>query len=144
MWSLWRGPACQTPSKALDISSATAQVTPDLIVILSDTSVRRSAVDQQDLQPYWDQKKLFLEIINNTVISYWFGGNHNAHSSGALTFQWSLDHWFYKQQKAILNKPYTVLQIRVGQWSITANLQPLTPLYWSCNDHCDRWPLWSL
>ena len=40
-------------SKALDISRATAQVAPDLLkalAILSDTTVRRSAVDQEDLQ----------------------------------------------------------------------------------------------
>ena len=43
-----RRPACQTASKAVDISSATARVTPDLfktIAILSDTTVRKSAVD---------------------------------------------------------------------------------------------------
>ena len=47
---------CQTLLKALDISSATAQVAPDLLkaqTILEDTIVRRSAVDQEDLQPYW-------------------------------------------------------------------------------------------
>ena len=47
--SLWRRPACQTLSIALDISSVTAQVAPDmlkaLVSILSDTTVRRSAVD---------------------------------------------------------------------------------------------------
>ena len=31
-----------------------------------------------------------------------------------------------------------VLQIRAGQWSITANLQPLTAHIYH-NDHCDRW-----
>ena len=53
--SLWRRPACQTLSKALDISSATGRVAPDLfkaLVILSDTTVRRSAVDWEDLKPY--------------------------------------------------------------------------------------------
>ena len=42
---MWRRPACQTLSKALDISSATARVAPDLLkalAILSDTTVRRS------------------------------------------------------------------------------------------------------
>ena len=42
--------------RALDISSATAQVAPDLLqvlVILSDTTARRSAVDREDLKPYW-------------------------------------------------------------------------------------------
>ena len=47
-------------SKALDISCATAQVAPDLLkalVILSDTTVRRSAVDQEDLKLYWKSEK---------------------------------------------------------------------------------------
>ena len=54
--SMWRRPACQTPSKVLDISSATARVALDLskaLAILSDATVRRSAVDQEDLKPYW-------------------------------------------------------------------------------------------
>ena len=53
----WRRPACQTLSKALDISSATAQVAPDLLKaleFLSDTTVRRSAVDREDLKPNWN------------------------------------------------------------------------------------------
>ena len=47
------------PLKALDISSATAQVAPDLLkplAILSDTTVRRSAVDR-DLKQYWKSQK---------------------------------------------------------------------------------------
>ena len=54
--SLWRRPASQTLSKALDISIATAQATLDLLkiqAILSDTTLRRSIVDQEDLKPYW-------------------------------------------------------------------------------------------
>ena len=38
------------------ISCATARVAPDLLkalAILSDTIVRRSAVDREDLKPYW-------------------------------------------------------------------------------------------
>ena len=44
------------PVKNLGLSSATAGVAPDLLKalgILSDTTIRRSAVDQEDLQPYW-------------------------------------------------------------------------------------------
>ena len=44
----------------MDISSATAQVDPDLLktlAILSDTTVRRSKVDQEDLKPYWKPEK---------------------------------------------------------------------------------------
>ena len=58
--SLWRRPACQTLSKVLDISSATAQVAPDLLkalAVLSDTTVKRSAVDWKDLKPYWESGK---------------------------------------------------------------------------------------
>ena len=69
-------PACQTLSKALDISRATAQVAPDLLkdlAILSDTSERRSAVDREDLKPYWksenkphslgDQQSYYLQVF---------------------------------------------------------------------------------
>ena len=47
-------------SKPSDISSATAQVDPDLLkalAILSDTTVRRSTVDQEDLKPNWKSEK---------------------------------------------------------------------------------------
>ena len=46
----------KTLSKALDISSATARVALGLLkakAILSDTTVRRSTVDWEDLKPYW-------------------------------------------------------------------------------------------
>ena len=46
--------SCQTLPKPLDISSATAQVAPDLLkalAILPDTTVKRYAVDQEDLKP---------------------------------------------------------------------------------------------
>ena len=50
----------RTLSKALDISSATAQVVLDLLKalsILSDTTTKRSTVDWEDLTPYWKSKK---------------------------------------------------------------------------------------
>ena len=53
-------PASQTLSKALDMLSTTARVAPDLltaVAILSDTTVSRSAVDQEDLKPYWKSEK---------------------------------------------------------------------------------------
>ena len=62
---MWRRPACQTLSKALDISSATARVAPDLLkalAILSNTTVRRSAVDQEDLKPYWKSEKGHISL----------------------------------------------------------------------------------
>ena len=52
---MWRRPAWQTLSKALNIWSATAWVAPDLfktLAILSDTTVRRSVVDWKGLKPY--------------------------------------------------------------------------------------------
>ena len=55
-----RRSACQTLSKALDISSGTARVAPDMLkdlAILSNTTVRRSAVDQEDLKPYRKSEK---------------------------------------------------------------------------------------
>ena len=58
--SLWRRPACQTLSKALDIPCVTARVSPDLLealAVLSDKTVRRSAVDREDPKPYWKFKK---------------------------------------------------------------------------------------
>ena len=75
---LWRQSACQTLLKALNISSGTAPVAPDLLkvlAILSDTTVRISAVDQKDLKPYWKSAKkkhfswrskiqLFNRVIN--------------------------------------------------------------------------------
>ena len=51
--------------KALDISSATALVVPDLLkalAILSDPTIRRSAIDQKDLKPYWSQKKGHISL----------------------------------------------------------------------------------
>ena len=56
----WRTPACQTLSNILNISSATAQVAPDLLnalAITSDTTVRRFVVDQEDLKPYQKSDK---------------------------------------------------------------------------------------
>ena len=49
----------QTLWKVLDISSATAQVAPDLLkalAVLSDTTRRRSAVDWEDQKLYWKSK----------------------------------------------------------------------------------------
>ena len=59
-FSLWQRPTCQTLSKALDISSATVQVAPDLLealAIILNTIVRGSALDWEDLKPYWKTEK---------------------------------------------------------------------------------------
>ena len=48
------------PNSAKGIYSDTARVAPDLLkalAILSDTTVRRSAVDREDLKPYWKSEK---------------------------------------------------------------------------------------
>ena len=60
----------------MDILNATARVAQDLLkalAILSDTTVRRSAVDREDLKPYWksekghisagDQQSYYLQIF---------------------------------------------------------------------------------
>ena len=52
---LWRQPACQTLSKALKMSGATAGGAPDLLkalAILLDKIVKSYAVDSEDLKPY--------------------------------------------------------------------------------------------
>ena len=57
---MWRRPARPTLSKALDISSATAGITLDLLkasAILSDATVRGSEVDREDQKPYWKSEK---------------------------------------------------------------------------------------
>ena len=96
-------PACQTLSKALDISGATAWVAPDLfyaLVIISDTTVRRSAVDQEDLKPYQksekghislgDQESYYLQVFQRTnrtaVFNSWPFPNIHKHRD----HQWDL------------------------------------------------------
>ena len=64
---MWRKPACQTLPKALDISSATAQIAPDLLKaleILPDTTVIRSSVDWEDLKPYWKTEKGLISLCH--------------------------------------------------------------------------------
>ena len=55
------------PVKSLDYIKChtTARVAPDLLkalVILSDTTVRRSAVDREDLKPYWKSEKGHISL----------------------------------------------------------------------------------
>ena len=76
--ALWRRPACQSLSKALDISSAPASVAPYLLKalqVLSDTTARWSAFDREDLKPYWksekgnislgDQQSYYLQVFKD-------------------------------------------------------------------------------
>ena len=63
--------------KAFDISSTTARVARDLLkslAILLDTTIRRSAVDWEDLKLYWklQKKGLFLQEINKPIIYNFF------------------------------------------------------------------------
>ena len=53
------------------ISSATGRVAPDL---LKYTTVRRSAVDREDLKSYWksETKATFLKVIDKAVIYKFF------------------------------------------------------------------------
>ena len=58
---MWRRPAYQILLKAMDISSATARVAADLLkalAVISDTTVRKSAVDKKDLKQYWKSDKI--------------------------------------------------------------------------------------
>ena len=58
--SLWRRLACQTWSKAFDVSGTAVIVMPVLskpLAILSDITIERSAVDREDLNSYWKSGK---------------------------------------------------------------------------------------
>ena len=80
----WRRSVCQTLLKVLDISIATARVAPALLkalAILSDTTVRRSPVDQEDLKPYLKSEKrphfsrwstiLLFKSFSKTLLTMW-------------------------------------------------------------------------
>ena len=78
--------------KALDVSSATAPVAPELLkslAILSDTTVRRSTVDREDLNYAGNQKKAtFLNFISILIIYKFFKylTNHRKKTNRALVF----------------------------------------------------------
>ena len=58
--SLWRRPVCQTLSEAWVISRPTAKIVTDLLnalAVLSDITVRRSAIAWKDLNHIGHQKK---------------------------------------------------------------------------------------
>ena len=51
--------------KALNISGATARVAPDLLkalATLSDTTIRRSIVDWENLKPFGNQEKEQISV----------------------------------------------------------------------------------
>ena len=79
---MWRRPACQTLSKALDILRATARVAPDLLkalAVLSYTTFRGSAVD-------WEDSELFCE--SGWVCPLWKIIFKNAGLSFYSKFKW--------------------------------------------------------
>ena len=58
-----------------NLSSATARVAPELLkalVILSDTTVGRSAVDQEDLKTYWKAEKKNTFLLGDQQFYYNF------------------------------------------------------------------------
>ena len=60
-----RRPACQALSKDLDILSDTVPVAPGPLkacAILSDITVRRSGVKQEDQKAYWKSEK--FEVVS--------------------------------------------------------------------------------
>ena len=78
-------------SKALDISNAKARAAPDLLkalVILSDTTIRRSAVDQEDLNHTGNQKKGYFSLGDQKVIYRFFKdfSNHRKKTNRAVVF----------------------------------------------------------
>ena len=135
---MWRSPACQTLSKVLDISSATGRVAPDLLktlAILSDrTTVRRSAIDREDLKPYWKSEK-------KTYCSMW---------STILLF-------FSKQSKFGPNNLNCLFQMKVSTKNISNKLNTMVMFAYFALDqkyacwskksklNCSRWNLaWIL
>ena len=62
------------PVKRLGYLSATARVALNLLkalAVISDTNVRRSAVDREDLKPYWkSEKRPHKSIMINKSIIY--------------------------------------------------------------------------
>ena len=78
-------------SKALDISGATALAMSDLLktlVILPDTTVRKSAVDQEDLKPYWKSLKrpYFLDNQQSYYLQIFQRLYHRMKTKRAVVF----------------------------------------------------------
>ena len=110
--SLRRRPGCQTLSKALDISSATAQVVPDLLkalAILSNTTVIRSAVDREDLEPYWksENRQHFSRWPTSLLFKFFKNfTNHRKRINRAVDFS---------------SRPFpNILKHRNHQWDLPA------------------------
>ena len=88
----WRRPAHQTLSKSLDISSATACVVSDLLktlAILSNTTVRRSVVDQEVLKSYWkseDSPHFSSWSVSLLFLSFSKTANHRKKVNRVVVF----------------------------------------------------------
>ena len=86
---MWRRPAWQTLLKALDISSATARVVPGLLkalAILSDVTVKRSAVDRENLKPYWKSgKSTHFSRWSTSLLFGSFFKDFTNHSTASLS-----------------------------------------------------------
>ena len=92
--SLWRRPTSKTLSKGLDIPSATAWVAPDPLkplVTLSYTIVKRSAVDQQDLKPYWKSGEISYFSKWSTILLFTSFSKTLLTTEKRLTGKQSLD-----------------------------------------------------
>ena len=80
--SFWSRPAYQTLPKALDISSATGHVTPDLLevlAILSDTTVRTFSGDRENLKPCLKSEKAHISLGNQQSYIYKFFKDFTNH-----------------------------------------------------------------
>ena len=83
-------------SKALGISSATGQVAPDLLkalAILSDTTVRRSAVDREVLKLYRKSEKTPYFSSQSTILlftSFKDFTNHKKKNNRATSYSYRL------------------------------------------------------
>ena len=78
-------------TKTLDMASATTRVAPDLLkalAILSDTTVRKSSVDSEDLKPYWkSEKKGQISLGDQQFLSF------TSFSKTSLTTEKRLTRW---------------------------------------------------
>ena len=90
---MWRRPACQTLWKVLDTSSATDWIAPGLLkalAILSDTSVRRCAVDWEDLKPHGKSKRPHFSSWSTSLLFTSFFKdftNHRKKTNSAVVYR---------------------------------------------------------
>ena len=88
-FSLWRRLAWQTLSKSFNIATATARVAPDLLntlATLSDTTVRRSTIDREDLEPYWKSEKMLHFSRWSISLLFKYFTNNRKKTNRAVVF----------------------------------------------------------